>query len=256
MYKQIILKANLTPAQAEIMEFLYLHKNSRASVIAKKINRSRAIVYKELEVLEKLNLVEKYDTKNKVSIFNATHPDNLQELFKQREKELKKDQELFNATLPQLISDFKLKHSQPGIKFFEGINGIEQVLNDTLKTKTTILSYADLEAINKYLPEVNKKYAKKREKYGIKKRGIVIDTPFVHKFLKNYFSEITETHLISEKLFPFGSIMQIYDNKISYISLSDENLIGIIIEDQNIATMHRSLFELTWQNTKEFKSSS
>ena len=50
MFKKALLQTDLTPTQAEILDFLYQNKEAKASVIAKKIQRSRAIVYKELEI--------------------------------------------------------------------------------------------------------------------------------------------------------------------------------------------------------------
>ena len=233
------------------MEFLYLHKEARASVIAKKIKRSRAIVYKDLEELEKLNLIEKHNLKNKPSVFQATHPSNLEKLIEEKENKLKKDKQIFENMLPNLISDFNITHSKPGIKYFEGIDGIKKVLEDSLTAKNTILSYADLEAIYKYTPEINEWYIQKRNRKKIKKRAILIDTPYARKFLQNYYSKITETRLIPDALFPFGSVMQIYDNKISYISLSETDKTGMIIEDKNIAQMHRSIFEFSWNYAKK-----
>ena len=251
MYKKILLKTNLTLSQAEIMDFLYLHKEARASTIAKKIKRSRAIVYKDLEELEKLNLIEKHDIKNKPSTFQATHPSNLEKLFQEREKELTKDKKILKNTLPDLISDFNLTHHKPGIKYYEGLQGVKEVLADSLTTKGVILSYADIEAIYKYTPKINKWYVTERKKKKIKKRGILLDTPYTKELLKGYYPEITETRLIPDNLFPFGSIMQIYDNKISYISLSKNQKLGVIIEDKNITQMHRSIFEFTWQHAKK-----
>ena len=44
--------------------------------------------------------------------------------------------------------------------------------------------------------------------------------------------------------------MQIYDGKISYISLSEGQMIGTIIEDQAIYKMHKALFDFTWSRAE------
>lgn len=253
MHKDILLKLNLTPSQAEIMNFLYSNKEARASEISKQTNRSRAIVYKELEELEKLDLVEKYDKPNHISMFSATHPNKLEKLMEKREQSLKEDKKALGNHLSSLVSDFNINHNKPGIVFYEGLIGINKVLDDTLTAKEEILAYSDIEAIDKYIPEINKKYVAQREKRNIKKRGIVIETPFSKKFLKDYHAEVTENRFISSALFPFGSLLQIYNNKIAYITLSEENMIGVIIEDKNINNMHRSLFEFAWKHAKKFE---
>ena len=83
----------------------------------------------------------------------------------------------------------------------------------------------------------------------------MIDTPFARKYLTNYFLEITDTKLIKYDAPPFQNIIQIYDNKISYITLNEKFMIGIIISDKSIYETHKYLFEFMWQNTSgiEFK---
>ena len=153
--------------------------------------------------------------------------------------------------MPDLKSKYNLILRKPGIKYYEGKEGIKKVLDDSLTSKTEIYTYADLEAIEKYIPKINKKYAKKRKELNIKKRGIVLDTLFTRNFLKNYHKQITDTKLIKqEDAPPFKTIMQIYDNKISYLTLSSESKIGVIIEDPNIYKMHKYLFEYLWKITK------
>ena len=50
----------------------------------------------------------------------------------------------------------------------------------------------------------------------------------------------------------FGVSMLIYDNKISYITIgnNDQELISVIIEDQRIANMHKYIFEALYTTSK------
>ena len=91
----------------------------------------------------------------------------------------------------------------------------------------------------------------KREKKQIKKRAILIDSPFARDYLKGYHETITENRYVDYKSYPFFTVMHIYDNKVSYITLTENSKIGVIIEDQNIYQMHKSLFEFTWHNAKK-----
>jgi hypothetical protein len=120
---------------------------------------------------------------------------------------------------------------------------------DSLAASEEILTYADLEAIAKYIPDLNAEYSAIREDQDVKKRGLVIDSPEARKFLKSYDGEVTGTKLITstDSVVPFQTIMQIYDNKVSYITLTNEYLVGIIITDQFIANTHKYLFESLWK---------
>jgi hypothetical protein len=57
---------------------------------------------------------------------------------------------------------------------------------------------------------------------------------------------------IDHRLYPFNSVMQIYEGKVSYITLSDKGMIGVIIQDSNIYQMHKSIFEYVWSGAKGF----
>jgi hypothetical protein len=137
------------------------------------------------------------------------------------------------------------------VRYFEGIEGIQAVLNDSLRAHETIYSFADLESIEKYIPAINKKYVEEREKRGLRKRGIVLDTPFARTFLQDYIPGLTETRVIPVTSIPFQTVMQMYDRTISYITLTDEHTIGVIVEDPHITTMHRHLFEHIWATASE-----
>ena len=250
MFKKIFLKAGLSPTQAEILEYLYGKKEDKASEIAKNIKKSRAIVYKDLDELAMLNIIEKIDKPSGIAYFRIGHPTHMEKFFDKKESEIKKDRQLFNNYLPDMVSNYNLVHSKPGVKFYEGFEGIKRVLWDTLTAKETIMSYSDVEAIDKFMPELNKEYVARRNRLKIKKRAIILDTPFARKFLENYFTDITENRFIASALFPFNTIMQIYDSKVSYITLSQDSNIGVIIEDKNIYQMHRSVFEDSWSHAK------
>jgi len=70
--------------------------------------------------------------------------------------------------------------------------------------------------------------------------------------MKDYHRDTTDTRFIDGKLYSFHAVMQIYDSKISYITLSDKSIIGVIIADQTIYQMHKSIFEYTWSTAKSF----
>ena len=135
------------------------------------------------------------------------------------------------------------------MQFFEGMDGIKKILDDSLASKTEIYSYADIESINKYIPDLNREYVAKRERLKIKKRGIVLDTPFNREFLSSYHKKVTETKFIKLSTPPFQTVMQIYDNKISYLTLDVKKIVGAIITDPHIYQMHKSLFEYLWTIT-------
>ena len=248
--QHILEKANLTPTQASILDYLYSHKQARASQIANKIKRSRAIVYRDLEELIDLKIVEKIDKLGEVSIFRANHPTHLEKMIDQKEEQIKKDRELFKSYLPDLVSSYNLINNKPGVKFYEGVDGIKYVLWDTLRTKGEIYTITDSQTVRKNMPlkKINEEYVIKRKELKIRKR--IIAPLSAKEFYSNTKTDFTEIRFINEKDYSFCTAIQIYDNKISYQTITEENAIGVIIEDKNIHQMQKMIFENLWENAK------
>lgn len=252
-FNTTLTDAGLTSDQAVIYELLVRFGTKQARDVAKGLPvghpLSRPQVYKVLDELIVKGLVEKHDTTGKVATFSVTHPENLTKQATLAKQHLDEQYERAVKNIPQLTSLFNLTSGRPGVQYFEGKDGLWQVLEDTLTATEEILTYADVEAINKYIPELNAEYVALREDKTVKKRGLVVDTPAARKFLDSYTGAVTTTKLIphTQSLGVFQTIIQIYDNKVSYMTMSDSHLIGIIITDQFIANTHKFLFESMWQ---------
>lgn len=241
---QQLTNIGLNEQEAHVYSSLLQYTDAPAGTLIEKTGIKRGTVYNTLESLKQRGLVEELpDTK--VARFKARHPGFLYEVVDQKEKEL----ETVKGSLQQLVEQYNLTNHKPGIRFYEGKQGIWKVLEDSLTASDEICAFGDIEAIVKYIDDINSKYVHQRQKKGIKKRGFMLDTPFAREYLKNYFKDVTDTKLIKYDAPPFQNVMQIYDNKISYITLSDKFLLGVIINDKFIYQMHKYLFNYLWQIT-------
>lgn len=252
-YNTALIDTGLSPDQAVIYELLVRLGTKPASDLTKALPAthllSRPQVYKVLDELVTQKLVEKHDISGKVATFAVVHPDALAKALAITKAQMDERHERAGKAIPQLTSLFNLTSGKPGIQYFEGKDGLWQVLEDTLTATEEILTYADVEAINQFIPELNAEYVALREDKNIKKRGLVVDTPAARQFLASYSGQVTTTKLIprTQSLGVFQTIIQIYDNKVSYMTMSENYLIGIIITDQFIANTHKFLFESMWQ---------
>lgn len=255
MYKDLFTSLGLSANEAIVYEYLLKNGESSAGAIIKKTPLKRGVIYNCLEELTKKDLItEQHMAKTKgggkIAYFAPNHPQKLEEYVENEKSRLEKVQKTLDLSLPAILSDFNLISGKPGVKFYEGIEGIKKVLADSLTAKSTIYSYADLEAVVTHIDNINRAYVKKRDELGLKKKVIFIDSPFARKYLKNYHRETTYMKFIDHKLYPFNSIMQIYDGKISYVTLSKNSKIGVIIEDKNIYQMHKSIFKYVWSKAE------
>lgn len=247
MYEQYLTQAGLSPSQAALYEAMLKTGPAAAGKIAKITPLKRGLVYKLLDELVSLGLAIKKDAPGKVAVFEPAHPGKLKELAEQKEAQAKTAQTALSAALGALVSDYNLAFGKPGVKFYEGVEGFRQITADSLTAKDKIRSYIDNEAVNKYVPKENQEYVRKRLRLKLKKRMLALDTPYVRERAKSFDTEVTDIRVLDIRPFPFETVMQIYDDKISYLTLKPEAMFGVIIEDERIARMHKYFFDYAWE---------
>lgn len=252
-YTTSLVQAGLSYGQARVYEILLKNGPLKAGKIHQKSDLKRGLVYKALDELVEMGLATKQDSPGKVSIFTAEHPGKVKLIAEQREEKAKTAQLILDGILGQMTSDFNLISGAPSIRFYEGLEGAKKVANDSLGATTEILSYIDNEAVNKYLADFNKSYIAKRNKLAIKKRMIAVDSEYVQRRAKELNKSTTEIRTIPSPS-PFSTVMQIYDQKVSYITLDEKKIIGIIVDDPLIAQMHTTLFNALWNAAQPLSS--
>jgi sugar-specific transcriptional regulator TrmB len=250
MYEKILAASGLSPKEASIYEVVLGLGQATASEIYKKTPFKRGLVYKILDQLAEKGLITRLNLPGKADIFKIEHPYKINEMLDSQAQKLKYYKKSIDELMPQLVSNYNLAFNKPGIRLYEGEEGLKKLLADTLTSKEIIYTFSDVEAVVKYMDKINQDYVKKREKLDIKKRIIFVDSPFARKYLKDYHVSVTDSRFVDYKLYPFSSLMQIYDGKVAYISLSDKGIISMLITDQNVYQMNKSLFEFIWSYAK------
>jgi sugar-specific transcriptional regulator TrmB len=240
----------------EITAYLRLLKYgaTRASTLAYLLAQPRTSIQHILERLEKQNLVLKTRDRN-TYLYSAVHPEELIELLevrrRQKNYEFQKLENDLETVMPQLLGMMQSNRHIPNIQFYRGRAGVRQVLFDTLTSKTELKGFVNVDAMNKEVMDINKEYVEAREKTDIKKRGLILDTPYARKDResgkyspKSYIG----WKWIPKDLYPFTIEMNIYDGKVSYLTYVENDLIGVIIENDYIYEMHNSMWNLIWDS--------
>ncbi|TAN33416.1 hypothetical protein EPN28_02600 [Patescibacteria group bacterium] len=247
--------------EALLYEVLLKTPDATIPQLRQQTNFSRTMLYYVLDNLIASDLATEKKPgagdKSKKTMYNAAPPEKLEDFVADQEKEIQRQKAMLGDVLGDLKSSYRLAHHKPGVKFYEGPEGIKEVTFDSLKAKGEIYTFIDMEALVKYGGEMNKKYVEKRIELGIHKKQISLDTPFTRERYKNLppSSRLLEVRLIPQALNPFKTGMQIYNDTISYSTLAEEQQIGVIIEDKNIAQMQRSLFEYIWNSLPPMRPS-
>lgn len=252
MLKTILQKIGLSDKDAEVYLSCLELGTQPASVIAKKACLKRPTTYLILEGLLKKGLVSEYTGSN-VKYFTAVSPEYLLSYVDKQRRELSTHQKELEGFLPQLQSLSNPYTLSPKVRFYEGIEGVERVMNDTLTSKEPLRAYSIIDAwfdrpdTRDYLLW----YGKQRVEKQLPVRAILPDTPISRKYLESDYPSV-ENHKIShwrwipKSLATFSNEINIYDNKMSIVSLSKNEVLGIIIESDSIATTQKSIFEVSW----------
>lgn len=257
--ENILKQAGLSEEQAITYEALLERGPQKASSLAEWTGIKRGLTYKVLEQLENMGLVEKKGGEGTVAVFYPNHPSMLLDKMDRDKKNMDLAKEIVEAGLGNLTSKYNLLSGKPSVRFFEGEEGIKAVLNDTLSTKSEILTYLDIEIVEKYFKTINEEYVRNREKKDIPKKLLVLKNDYSQKFFTNKYNEnqkyfeITNLRFVNSQINGIEAALQIYDGKIGIITVSEKNLIGVIIEDKRIADLMRSIFEALYMVSPKFE---
>ncbi|MEK7509561.1 MAG: helix-turn-helix domain-containing protein [Patescibacteria group bacterium] len=243
-----LTQSGLTRDQAALYGAL-LHKGALpAREAALEAGIGRTLGYALLKQLIEIGLVTKAKEKGSVARFSPAHPSILQDRIEAQQKSAERAATTLKTVLPDLSSLYNLATGRPGVRFYEGRDGVREVLFDSLTSKDTIYTYADMETVDGYVGDINEEYVRARIKKGVPKKLLVPDTPAARAELLQDASDLTNMRLIpNQDAPPLHAAMEIYDGKISYVTFTKDILMGTIISDPAIYSLHRFLFEEQWK---------
>jgi len=226
-----------------------------ASVIAKKAGLKRGHTYNLLTVLLGKGVLQEF-VKDRVKYFTCSSPLVLVSLLERRGEEIEGKKRTLIQVIPDLERIRNPMTVQPKVRLFQGIDGIKEIYEDTLRENDPNL-YA-VGDFDHYFPrdksrELNDwmwEYCSRRAKSGICYVGIVnksttSDLAFrKRKAQKRRFKMLQGIDLPVE--------VNIYANKVAIIS-SSRDMVGLIIEDKPTADMFRNLHRAAWRMLPEYR---
>ena len=243
----------------EIAVFLRLLKfgELRASTLAYQLALPRTTVQNILLRLEQEELITKHFQKN-TALYAALPPEEVLLTWETRQRRQNEDFKNhiadFKKVMPELESMMRSNKTLPGVRFYRGIDGIQKVLMDTLTSKTELKDFANIDAMFKHVKPVNDAYVAAREKTNVTKRSLLLETPFAHKVYESGsyspkshkgYKWLPSQSPAAQKYF-FSIEMNIYDGKVSYLTYAENDLVGVIIENDHIYQMHDALWDMLW----------
>lgn len=205
------------------------------------INRGTA--YDILKALIDLGLISYYH-QDKKQYFIAENPARLNDVLEKKQQQLEKIKDDVTEIIPQLKSIYDGADTKPVVKFYDGKNGIKVILDDVINIcqKSNDKQYYAYPSstIKSFLYEVYPNFSADRIKARIKVKVISIGPGGETRGLDE------RKWLTKKESAPTYTL--IYPGKVAMISIdSNQNPIGVIIEDFNIYKTQKMIFEVIWE---------
>lgn len=242
----ILKKLGLADKEIKVYLTLLEYGNLSVRSLAELTDLNRGSAYDILKSLQSLGLVCYFhqDTKQK---FVAEDPAHLIKLVEDRETDLQKARDNFVDLIPELKALQDKGGNLPTTKFYEGLKGIREILEDVLVTMSEedIKEYFVYSAtaassdLNQALPD----FTAKRIKKGIRVKAISL-------------AEGGATHGLDERKWlgtqkSTATFVLIYANNCAFISRdAKENPVGVIIENRMIYETQKIIFLQLWSLLK------
>ncbi len=235
--------AGLSVTESAIYETMLSKKEWLPAELAKESNESRTNIYKILDKLNNLQLVEKYKKDNKLN-YRATNPNRLLQLAFEKKQAFNQAELELETTSQDLIKKYIKNNEQPGVRFFIGKNQIKEIYQDQVKQNKEILFVLSPKAIDYYGYSEMHKLRMLAVDAKIPRRAIVPDNS---KATKNY-QETDRNYLLTRTWlgkYDYSAPLEwgVYGDKTYFIAFGEEAL-GLIIESSAMADGMKQMFNL------------
>lgn len=245
---QNLTQFGLSDKEAKVYLALLEAGPSTVTEISKKARVTRTNGYHILNSLITQGLVSTYEEKSKM-VFEAEDPERIISMLETKLKEIENNIQRAKKILPEFKAIYKNPTGKLKVKFYEGIEGIISVYEDTLTSKGTILAFASVEYGHSFMPGYIPEYYERRARRGIHLNSIVAYT-------KESFrtKDLDQKHLRTSKIVPLKYQISletnIYDDKVAIMSLKEK--FGAIIESKEVAEAFRHLYNLAYERATEY----
>lgn len=211
--------------------------------ISAKAGIKRPTTYFIIENLMERGLMSSY-YQGKKQLFMAEMPERILDLIAKERKELELREEQFKRLLPELQSINNRNKDKPVVKYYEGKDGILTMTSEHIKLSKnqTFYNVFSRDIIEKVvLPDELKALRKERVDNKLQAKAIYTREAGDLDGVEN--AELIRLPL---KDFPITCDIAFYEDKVRIASFKDR-LMGVVIEDKEIAQSFRAVFELAWK---------
>ncbi len=215
------------------------------SDIAREAGIKRTTAYEYIDALLEGGLVSQ-TVRKKRTLYIPEHPKKLLHNLDREEAVIREKRRVAGECLPELESLYALASSHPTVAFYEGREGLLDVYRQIVETHKDVYSFFTPEKFyGVFTLEQNdalltRLYENGGRLYNLVERS---EAARAHLKLKQY-DNFVKSKVLPEG-FRFETDLIIYGDTIALISF--RTLIGVLIRDQSIADLQKSIFKMIWK---------
>lgn len=213
-----------------------------ASTLAKHATLNRVTTYETLKKLQEKGVVTVSVIKG-IKHFSAIKPQALLVATQNRVEALAQ-------AVPNLTKLASAAHNHHTVQLFEGLSGIKRAYEDTLKSKTEILGYANSKNIRQHWVGYDQEYVAKRAEKQIFFRGLSPRDAMGKRVQSEDNLYCRETRLVSQSQFSTSKLeneIKIYDGKMLIVSFEPQ-VFAILTESDAVYETQKQIFEIMWEH--------
>jgi sugar-specific transcriptional regulator TrmB len=236
-------------SEKEIQLYLALLSSGVQTIkqIADAAAMNRTTAYRFLEALKHRGLVE-WIVGPRGTLIQAAPLDALALYVQDQKRQFMRLEALLPKTISALTQVRPQKKFSTQVRYFEGELGIRHMIWNTLQTTETTRSYALFHRRDVISPSFEDDFEEEWVKKGLKDNVITNETRgeyIAHKLIPDY-QKCNEIRIIPSQVYDITNDIIIYNNVFAIMSLEKNNLVGVEIENAEIAKTQKSIFDIVW----------
>lgn len=216
------------------------------SDLATNLNMARPNVYKVIDQLEKHGLAKFSEREKYARLFMVEPPTKLLEMIREKRDKVTGLDHALVSVMPDLLASYHQGGTPTNVKIFSGQDQFLKIFNRIVEEeKNESLFFGSAhDFIGLVSWAVENRWIAQRLKKNIRMRVLLLPSEEANGFIKTDHEQLRETRLLNG-LSPFVVSYQLFANKA--ILWQPKTPLAVLIEDQFIVQMFRSIFEGFWK---------
>jgi len=205
----------------------------------------RTTVYLLIDSLTEKGLLS-LTAQGKKKLYIPASPEDLISMAEAKHAQLAQTIGSLTDELPQLQALFNMSHQKPKIRYYEGIEEVKKIYEDTLSAEKIYVQCMSQQAIplmNGYIEE----YMIRMIRRMIHTKEIVSDSEADKKYQQEYTTSRNQIICIPAK-FITNTDYFIFGDNVAFITYKDSVPVGVVISDPEIARFEKIRFMMVWES--------